>query len=103
MGDPEHAQEVGLGAEGGEEEGDIDIKAALDAHNTFRAKHGAPPLKWDKTCATHAKVAAQNCLKKGGLYHNNHKEFKEGQNLYYSAKGGQPNNAGAKEAVAAWY
>ena len=51
----------------------------LGAHNKLRAIHGAPQLQWDQNCANDAQVCANNCQKKGEMYHNTHEE--QGQNV----------------------
>merc|ERR1711924_250843 len=80
----------------------IDINACLAAHNAFRAKHGAPPLQWDDSCAQYAQRAAQECLDEGNMHHNNIPNG-QGQNLYMSMTQGSDNEAGAKTAVSGWY
>ena len=39
-----------------------DQKAYLDAHNTFRAKHGAPALTWNDTLAAAAQKEVDPCV-----------------------------------------
>eukprot|EP00931_Biecheleriopsis_adriatica_P122731 TRINITY_DN97750_c0_g1_i1.p1 TRINITY_DN97750_c0_g1~~TRINITY_DN97750_c0_g1_i1.p1 ORF type:complete len:205 (-),score=44.11 TRINITY_DN97750_c0_g1_i1:70-627(-) len=98
----EHLDEVDHHSDDEEPENhfDIDIQTALDVHNTFRAKHGAPPLVWDNRLAEHALAAAQVCFAEDTMRHNNHEEFNEGQNIYTSWDSGQD---GSKVAVAGWY
>lgn len=36
-------------------------QAWLDAHNRFRAQHGAPPLVWSRTLAATAQAVADSC------------------------------------------
>ena len=78
------------------------IQEILDAHNAFRASHGAPPLKWSDKCADEALVAAQSCKAKNTMYHNNCREHGHGQNIFaYGDTSGtrKPDSAGVTE----WY
>lgn len=79
----------------------IIVEKALAAHNTYRLKHGSPPLVWDDALSDNALKAAQSCFDEGKPKHSNCDG--EGQNIYYSAKSGQPNMDGSKEATAGWY
>jgi hypothetical protein len=38
------------------------INAILKKHNQYRAKHGAPALKWDKTVAQYAQKWTNRCV-----------------------------------------
>ncbi|KAI5454662.1 hypothetical protein NCC49_003553 [Naganishia albida] len=50
-----------------------DEQRMLNEHNTFRAKYGASPLKWNPTLATYAKNYASQCkwAHSGGPYGEN--------------------------------
>lgn len=66
-----------------------DIKTILDAHNAYRAKHSAPPLKWSSTLANYAQNWSDNCQFK-------HSGGKYGENLAMGY-------ADWKSAIAGWY
>jgi len=103
---PEHAQAVDHISEAHPSDVtnkyNVDMQACLEAHNHLRAQHGAPPLEWDETCAQSAQMAAQECMDQEQMHHNNIGGG-QGQNLFMSMKGGQPNKDGGKVAVTAWY
>lgn len=50
-----------------------DQKTILDAHNAYRAKHSAPPLKWSTKLADYAQKWTNNCefQHSGGPYGEN--------------------------------
>ena len=52
---------------------------ALNAHNQYRSKHGAPPLKWSSELESSAQRWANQLAKKGYLQHD--KQQVEGENL----------------------
>ena len=52
---------------------------ALNAHNQYRSKHGAPPLKWSSKLESSAQRWANQLAKKGYLQHD--KQQVEGENL----------------------
>lgn len=54
-------------------------KDALDAHNEFRGKHGAPAMKWSSKLETRAQQWANEIAKRGYLLHDNQKE--DGENI----------------------
>lgn len=54
-------------------------KDALDAHNEFRGKHGAPAMKWSSKLEARAQQWANEIAKKGYLQHDNQKE--DGENI----------------------
>ena len=47
-------------------------KALLQAHNTYRAKHGSPPLSWSEEAAKAARSWADHLASTGRLQHGNH-------------------------------
>ncbi|RDD40428.1 Golgi-associated plant pathogenesis-related protein 1 [Trichoplax sp. H2] len=73
---------------------------SLDAHNNYRAKHGAPPLKWSKECTTHAKKWADYLAKNKKFEHSHQKGF--GENLACFMGSAQKEITG-HEAVDMWY
>jgi uncharacterized protein YkwD len=75
-------------------------RATLEAHNAYRRKHGAPPLKWSKRCYEHAAKRARICQQLRRMQHGNTGSVfdRMGQNIYW-----QSNGAGARAAVTAWY
>mmetsp|Transcript_146223 Transcript_146223/g.266597 ORF Transcript_146223/g.266597 Transcript_146223/m.266597 type:complete len:396 (-) Transcript_146223:362-1549(-) len=75
------------------------IKEVLAVHNMFRARHGAPPLEWDNSCAQRAQQAANACAARGCMFHNNHREHGHGQNIFF----GTPGHFSAADAIQAWY
>ena len=54
-------------------------KDALEAHNDYRGKHGAPTMKWSSKLESNAQKWAEDIAKKGYLMHANQKE--EGENI----------------------
>lgn len=38
-----------------------DVSVILNAHNEYRAKHGAPSMQWDSNSASSAAVYASKC------------------------------------------
>lgn len=75
---------------------------ALAAHNVLRLKHGARELAWSDECAAAAQRAAEECVRKNKMHHNNHEG--QGQNLYVvqSTNPKPPPNV-EQDAVDAWY
>lgn len=55
----------------------------LKAHNSYRAKHGSPPLKWSSEAARPAQEWADRLTKTGRLQHGNHDGM--GQNLAFKS------------------
>ena len=47
------------------------ISECLEVHNSYRAKHGAPPLKWSEECAEEARKAANYASTTRTLQHTN--------------------------------
>lgn len=54
-------------------------KDALDTHNEFRAKHGAPTMKWSSKLEARAQKWANEIANKGYLQHDSQKE--DGENI----------------------
>jgi len=75
------------------------IAQVLEAHNSLRAKHGAPPLKWSAECAEKAQLAANNAAAKNTLVHTHYQEYGHGQNGF----GGTPGHSSATHAIEKWY
>jgi hypothetical protein len=75
------------------------ILEVLRVHNELRAKHGAPPLDWDPTCAEEAQLAANACASRNALFHSHHQEYGQGQNIFV----GSPGLFSAKDAIESWY
>uniref|UniRef100_A0A8C7WRH7 SCP domain-containing protein n=1 Tax=Oryzias sinensis TaxID=183150 RepID=A0A8C7WRH7_9TELE len=63
----------------------------LNAHNAYRALHGAPPLTYNKELCDEAQKWADECLKTRTLGHS---DTKDGENVYYTS---------GKDAVDEWY
>lgn len=57
-------------------------KSIVLVHNDIRAKHEAPPLRWDDKAAKAAQQWAEELAKSGDLRHGNYEGM--GQNLFYS-------------------
>ena len=57
-------------------------KDCLDAHNRYRAQHGAPPLKWSAKLASDAEKWAKELVKKNRLQHYT---GDDGENLAYAS------------------
>ena len=75
-------------------------QATLDAHNEFRALHGAPPLEWSDECAEMALEQAEACEVEERLHHGNFEgpSGRHGQNAYYCSTAPTP-----AKAVSAFY
>ena len=54
----------------------------LSAHNTYRAQHGAPPLKWSSKLASDAEKWAKQLVKLNRLQHYS---GDDGENLAYAS------------------
>lgn len=70
----------------------------LNAHNQYRAKHGAPPLKWSNECNAHAKKWASYLAKNKKFEHSHAKGL--GENLACFVRSGEVTG---NEAVDMWY
>lgn len=57
----------------------------ISAHNTYRRKHGAPPLSWSPAAASKAQQWANHLGSVGKLQHGNHEGM--GQNLAFYSGG----------------
>jgi len=73
------------------------IRDVITAHNQYRAKHNAPPLKWSSKAATAAQRWAEQLAKQNKLQHGDHEGM--GQNLAYMS--GKPMTG--QEATNMWY
>uniref|UniRef100_A0A3B1J027 SCP domain-containing protein n=1 Tax=Astyanax mexicanus TaxID=7994 RepID=A0A3B1J027_ASTMX len=71
----------------------------LQTHNTYRKKHGAPPLTISQDLSRSAKKWAEHLLSNKTLQHSN-REY--GENLYYAFSSGGKSLTG-REAVDSWY
>ncbi|XP_048860832.1 Golgi-associated plant pathogenesis-related protein 1-like [Brienomyrus brachyistius] len=71
----------------------------LDAHNTYRRKHGAPDLTTSAKLCSSAQKWADHLLTTKNLEHS---DTNYGENLYYSWSSAQKKLAG-NEAVDSWY
>ena len=69
----------------------------MDVHNSFREKHGAPPLAWDKDAAKAAQEWADTLFKSNTLKHGHHEGM--GQNLFSSLGA----DTTAQQVVQFWY
>ncbi|MCX7365754.1 MAG: CAP family protein [Alphaproteobacteria bacterium] len=67
------------------------------SHNTYRAKHGAPALKWNATIAAVAQQWAETNARESKMYHRPNNKY--GENIYWMS-GGKVTGA---MAVNAWY
>ena len=71
----------------------------VDAHNHYRADHGASPLTWSNTLASVAQSWADRLLADGcRLVHSDGDTY--GENLFF---GGPPGAFGPEKAVDTWY
>ena len=70
----------------------------LQTHNQYRAKHGAPPLKWSKECATKAEKWANHLAKTKKLEHSQQKGL--GENLACFVRSSE---VAGNEPVDMWY
>ena len=76
-------------------------KQALDAHNKYRAKHQAPPLKWSEEIAKDAQAWAEKLARERRLQHASQSERKgTGENIAMFS--GKFETAG-EEATNMWY
>ncbi|XP_004072834.1 Golgi-associated plant pathogenesis-related protein 1-like [Oryzias latipes] len=71
----------------------------LNAHNAYRALHGAPPLTYNKELCDEAQKWADTCLRTHTLGHS---DTEEGENVFYKS-GSPPVKVTGKDAVDAWY
>lgn len=76
-----------------------EFAAALKLTNKLRAQHGASPLSWDDTVASHAQEAVDEMVEQESMHHNHSQEYSEGQNIAYGTEGYMD----PKKAVQMWY
>ena len=82
-----------------------DIAMALEAHNSLRAMHGAPPLVWSDHCAFWAATCAIDNSQSGHMSHRFHRKevdgvpFDQGQNIFWQSN----KDFDDSEAVRKWY
>jgi len=76
-------------------------QATLDAHNTRRMVHSAPPLTWSDECYREAKKQADACQAKSTLFHGclEGPSGQHGQNAYGCSMPG----SSADSVVQSWY
>ncbi|KAF9928217.1 hypothetical protein FBU30_002560 [Linnemannia zychae] len=77
------------GDDGGDSNPSSDQQSILEAHNNYRARHGASPLVWDETLAQFGSNWIQQCEMK-------HSRGKYGENLAAGYRD-------FKSSIAAWY
>ncbi|KAJ8286470.1 hypothetical protein GJAV_G00039590 [Gymnothorax javanicus] len=75
------------------------VKEFVDTHNSYRRKHGAPPLTLSRDLCKSAQTWADHLLSIKTLQHSN---SNNGENLYYAWSSGHKTPSG-KEAVDHWY
>ncbi|XP_028269059.1 Golgi-associated plant pathogenesis-related protein 1-like [Parambassis ranga] len=71
----------------------------LNTHNSYRAKHSAPPLKYNEELNKTAQKWADQLLARNSLGHS---DTKDGENVFYMSSSSSVNPTG-KEAVDSWY
>ena len=75
------------------------VRAIVESHNRYRAKHCAPPLKWSKRVAAEAQSWADKLKKKEcALVHS--KDPALGENIWF---GGPPGAIPLENSVDTWY
>ncbi|XP_035247704.1 Golgi-associated plant pathogenesis-related protein 1-like [Anguilla anguilla] len=74
-------------------------KEFVETHNTYRRKHGAPPLTLSRDLCKSAQSWADHLLSVKKMEHS---ETDEGENIYY-AWSSAPKKLTGKEAVDSWY
>ncbi|XP_029109052.1 GLI pathogenesis-related 2 isoform X2 [Scleropages formosus] len=74
-------------------------KEFLESHNSYRQKHGAPPLKMSRDLCSSAQAWADRLLSMRTLQHSN---TENGENLFYT-QSSVPKKVTGKEAVDNWY
>lgn len=68
----------------------------LAAHNSVRARHGVPPLRWSDELAKYAQKWAHTLIARGEFSH--HRNLQYGENLFEVSGG----SATADEVVSGW-
>jgi len=71
-------------------------KDCLNAHNNYRAQHGAPPLRWSSKLASDAEKWAKELVKLNRLQHHT---GEDGENLAYASG----YDMSGQRAVDMWY
>ncbi len=80
-----------------------DAAAVLDAHNTYRAWHGAAALQWDEDLAEEAQEFAQELARGGCLIRHDKDAYEEfGENVYGTGGFPAPDRS-CKVAADVWY
>ncbi|PWA18522.1 hypothetical protein CCH79_00009973, partial [Gambusia affinis] len=74
-------------------------KEFLDAHNNYRAAHGAPKLTYNSELNSTAQKWAEHLLETKTLEHS---DIEDGENVYYSFSSQKVTPQG-KSAVDSWY
>ncbi|XP_043966567.1 Golgi-associated plant pathogenesis-related protein 1-like [Gambusia affinis] len=74
-------------------------KEFLDAHNNYRAAHGAPKLTYNSELNSTAQKWAEHLLETKTLEHS---DIEDGENVYYSFNSQKVTPQG-KSAVDSWY
>ena len=69
----------------------------LKRHNYHRAKHGVPPLKWNKRIASFAKQWARTNARRNRMFHRQPNKY--GENIYWISGG----SVSGSSPVDAWY
>ncbi|CAH1180815.1 unnamed protein product [Phyllotreta striolata] len=73
----------------------------LRAHNEYRLKHGAPPLKLNKTMCKVSQDWANDLIRKGVMRHSNNKDY--GENLFFVQSSNPNFTVTGKRTVDSWY
>jgi len=73
----------------------------LAGHNHFREMHGSPDLVWSDECYISAKIQADACQQKGGMFHGTLEgpSGRHGQNIYWCSAPG----SSAYHCIECWY
>lgn len=67
------------------------------SHNTYRARHGAPALRWNASIASVAQQWAETNARENKMYHRPNNKY--GENIYWMSGG----RVSGTMAVDAWY
>ena len=67
------------------------------SHNSYRAKHGAPALRWNASIASVAQQWAETNARENKMYHRPNNKY--GENIYWMSGG----KVSGTMAVTAWY
>lgn len=82
----------GGGGGGGGTTISAEMQAMLNAHNSYRGRHGTPKMSWSSSLAQGAQDWANACVKKHSSFSNGY-----GENLFWGT------NQTAKNAAGWWY